>query len=156
MLMELFWTIYFLQLPVWKYHSESSHKHKLSLLKKRLLHFCNPAGLPLGNEHNEPMEYAQFKLKQVQLVVRHGDRSPLVKKFPNMMHFNCELSSQNFQHAQKLEKLKKMERFLRTVYVQGPDEEVTSFKLTERRICWPGRLNIFLLFYFHLVIIIIL
>ena len=139
MFTQLFWSIYFLQFPVWKYHSENSYKRKLSVLKKRLLHYCNPVGLPLGNEHNEPMEYAQFKLKQVQVVARHGDRSSIVNDFPSLMHFNCELSSQNFQHAKKLAMLKKVERFLKTVYVNGHDEVVADFKLTGRKICRPGR-----------------
>ena len=126
---------------VWKYHSESSYKHKLSVLKKRLLHYCNPVGPPLGNEHNEPMEYAQFKLKQVQVVGRHGDRSSVVNDFPGLMHFNCELSSRNFQHAKKLAMLKEMERFLKTVYVNGRDEVVADFKLAGRKICMPGQLT---------------
>jgi hypothetical protein len=140
MLMPLFWSICFLQFPVWKYHSERSHNLKLSILKKKLLRYCNPAGPPLGNEHNEPMEYAQFKLKQVQVVARHGDRASVIKNFANMMHFNCDITSQNFQHARKLEMLKKMARFLKTVHVKGRDELLTDFMLTGRKICRPGRL----------------
>ena len=139
MLTQFFWFVCFLQFSVWKYRSENSHKLRLAGLKKRLLHYCNPVGQPLGNEHNEPMEYAQFKLKQVQIVARHGDRSSVVKNFPSMMHFNCELSSQNFQHAKKLAKLKKMERFLKIVYTQGQDDSVTNFKLTGKKICDPGK-----------------
>ena len=114
---------------------------KVSTLKKKLLRYCNPAGPPLGNEHSEPMEYAQFKLKQVQVVARHGDRSSVATNFANMVNFNCDLSSQNFQHARKLEMLQKMERFLKVVHVKGREEIVRDFMLTGTKICRPGRLK---------------
>lgn len=135
----LFWSTYFAHFPVLRYHSEREYNLKLSELKKKLLHYCNPAGPPLGNEHNEPVEYAQFKLKQVQVVARHGDRSSVVEKFPNLMDFNCEIKSRNSQHAQKLAMLRKTEKYLKLVVTNGRDEMVRNFLLTERKICRPGR-----------------
>ena len=125
---------------MWKYHSEHRHNAQLSVLRKSLLHYCNPPGLPLGNEHNEPLEYAQFKLKQVQVVVRHGDRSSVAENFAKMVEFNCDLNSQNSEHAQKLEMLKKVKKFLRIVHVQalGLQEMQTNFMLNKGKVCRPG------------------
>ncbi|XP_028393766.1 2-phosphoxylose phosphatase 1-like [Dendronephthya gigantea] len=131
----------FVSSAVWKYHSEKSYTSKLSLIRKRLLRYCNPPGPPLGNEHNEPMEYAQFTLKQVQVVTRHGDRSSIVENFPNMMHFNCELRSPNLQHDQKLQMLKKMSKFLRIVEVKEQEKVDSDFLLNERKICKTGQLT---------------
>ena len=77
-------------------------------------------------------------------MARHGDRSSVATNFANMMHFNCDISSPNIQHARKLEMLRKMERFLKVVHLKEKEDIVGDFMLTGHKICRPGRLLIFI------------
>ena len=116
----------------------------MSKLGKRLIYYCNPPGPVLGNEMQEPMEYAQFELKQVQVVVRHGDCSSIASKFPfsNFPDFNCELKTQNGRDLQKIKHLRDMEKRFQKVRMRSNHKQVKEdFWLDETEQCKHGQLT---------------
>lgn len=116
----------------------------ISSLRKRLIRYCNPPGPVLGNELHEPMEYAQFKLRQVQVVVRHGDRSSVATKFPTASsnYFNCELKSRNPRDSAKIKQLKNMAKIFKKTRMRSDGKHITEdFSLHEAVVCKSGQLT---------------
>lgn len=129
---------------IYKYQSSRQSKVTISNLRKRLLYYCNPPGPVLGNENDVPIEYSHFKLKQVQVVVRHGDRSSVASKFPtsNSPDFNCELKTKNDRDLQKIKHLKDMEKFFHKIRIRPGGKPVTEdFWLDEKVTCKSGQLT---------------